>query len=141
MDESPKDLVLNFINQVRSGKAPERAVEYMAEEIIAHQVNSGSKEVITRTPENYTEHIHEFLTCYGQFKFEVQEVLADGNKVYVRWLQEGKHLTNIMGFEPTGKMLSTVGSAVYRVENGFIKEYWIQQENLGLLEQLQHNQK
>lgn len=139
MEKSAKSVVTNFINLVRSGKAPQRANEFMAKQITAHQVVSGSNQIIIRTPENYTEHVHEFLECYGQFELEVQELLADGDKVYVRWLQKGTHMTEIMGFAATKKPLNTLGSAVYRVEDGLIVEYWIQQENLGLLEQLEQN--
>jgi len=139
MEKSPKSVVLGFINKVRSGKEPESASIYMAEKIKAHQIISGEEELVIRTPENYTEHIHEFLECYGQYDFEVQEILSEENKVYVRWKQSGQHLTSILGFEPTGKPLITLGSAVYLVENGLIVEYWIQQENQGLLIQLQSN--
>lgn len=139
MEQSPISVVSGFINNVRSGKSPETAPMYMAAKIKAHQVVSGEEELVIRTPENYTEHIHEFLACFGQYHFEVQDMLCDGNKVYVRWKQSGKHLKSILGFEPTGKPLETLGSAVYLVENGLIVEYWIQQENQGLLTQLQNN--
>jgi len=139
MEKTPKLVVLGFINKVRSGKEPESASMYMAEEIRAHQIISGKEELVIRTPENYTEHIHEFLECYGQYNFEVQEVLCEENKVYIRWKQSGQHLASILEFEPTGKPLVTLGSAVYLVENGLIVEYWIQQENQGLLSQLQSN--
>ena len=139
MEKSPKSVVLGFINKVRSGKEPESAPMYMAKKIKAHQIVSGKDELVIRTPENYTEHIHEFLECYGQYSFEIQEILCEESKVYVRWKQSGQHLTSILGFEPTGKPLITLGSAVYLVENGLIVEYWIQQENQGLLTQLQSN--
>ncbi|HDX8379922.1 TPA: ester cyclase [Aeromonas salmonicida] len=67
----------------------------------------------------------------------IEEFLAQGEKVYVRWRQEGRHLGNILGYEPTGLTLSTVGSAVYRVSGKKIVEYWIQQENQGLHNQLE----
>lgn len=139
MDYSAKTVVTNFIRIVRSGAQPERAKEFMASKVIAHQITSGVNQIIERSPKNYTEHVHEFLTCYGQFELEIEECLCDGDKVYVRWLQKGKHMTEIMGFEATGKPLDTFGSAVYRVQDGLIVEYWIQQENYGLLEQLERN--
>ena len=141
MEKSPKLVVLGFIERVRSGKEPESASSYMAENIKAHQIFSGKEELVIRTPENYTEHIYEFLECYGQFNLAIEEILCEENKVYVRWQQSGHHLTSILGFEPTGKPLITSGSAVYLVENGLIVEYWIQQENQGLLAQLQNNSK
>jgi len=139
MDKSPKSVVLGFISKVRSGKEPESARMFMAENIRAHQIVSGKDEWVIRTPDDYAEHINEFLECYGQYKFEVQELLCDESKVYVRWKQSGLHLASILGFEPTYKPLIAMGSAVYLVENGLIVEYWIQQENQGLITQLENN--
>ncbi|MCW8349186.1 ester cyclase [Vibrio sp. ZSDZ65] len=52
-----------------------------------------------------------------------------------------RHKGVVYGYEPTGLELSTVGSAVYRVSENQIAEYWIQQENQGLREQLEANLK
>ena len=36
----PKEVVRSFLADVRSGKYPERAVKYMADTVLAHQINS-----------------------------------------------------------------------------------------------------
>ncbi len=134
------DIVKEFITLVRSGLKPEAAGDFMHPTVKAHQVISGKAETIERTPHDYSEHIEDFLSEYGQYKLEIKEIFAAGNKVYVRWQQNGKHIGAVMGYPPTGKELITVGSAVYRVMSGKIIEYWIQQENHGLLAQLKSNQ-
>ena len=133
-------VVEEFILSVRSGKNPEAASMYMAELVLAHQIISGETSVVERTPENYAEHVREFLECFGPFELTIDEFLIQNDKVYVRWTQRGHHLGMIEGFQPTGKPLHVVGSAVYRVENQRIVEYCIQQENHGLLSQLQQQQ-
>ena len=139
MEKTPESVVLGFMERVRSGKEPEAASLYMAGIVQGYQCISGRETVIERTPENYTEHVYEFIAGFGQYDFEIQEFMCQGNKVYVRWKQDGKHLGPMLGYEPTGLPLSTIGSAVYLVENGLIAAYWIQTEKLGLLEQLQEN--
>ncbi|RKF22297.1 ester cyclase [Alginatibacterium sediminis] len=139
MHQSASEVVRLFIQEVRSGKYPEHAQKYMAPMVMAHQVYSGQAQVIERTPQNYTQHIHEFLECFGQYQFEIEEFINQGAKVYVRWRQIGHHRATILGYEATGLPIDTVGSAVYRVEDGKIIEYWIQQENEGLLAQLETN--
>ncbi|MCY9822888.1 ester cyclase [Aeromonas media] len=134
---SVEEVVRGFIEHVRSGKKPELAVQYLAPVVVAHQIVSGVSEAIERTPENYRLHVEEFLEAYGDYELFIEEFLAQGEKVYVRWRQEGRHLGNILGYEPTGLTLSTVGSAVYRVSGNKIVEYWIQQENQGLHNQLE----
>jgi predicted ester cyclase len=74
---------------------------------------------------------------YGPFGFEITELIAQGDKVYARWKQTGKHLAEIDGHAATGRPLIELASAVYRVENGRIAEYWIQIDRLGFEKQLQ----
>lgn len=136
---SPKKTVELFLNDVRSGLHPEKAIDYMGDTIIAHQLTSENPTTIKRTPENYTEHIREFLSLFGKFEFTVTELLADGNKVYARWIQKGNHLADLDNFIATGMSLIEYTSAVYRVEQGKIVEYWLQSDRLGFDEQLKRN--
>jgi predicted ester cyclase len=135
-----KEIVRQFLEQVRSGKFPEKAVLFMADSILAHQMNSENQTTVIRTPRNYSEHIEEFVTLFGNFTFEITELIADEDKVYTRWQQTGNHLAEIDGYKPTGKTLVEIASCVYRLENGKIVEYWIQIDCLGFENQLKTNQ-
>lgn len=91
---------------------------------------------VIRTPQNYTEHISEFISLFGKLTFVITELLAEEDKVYARWKQIGNHLTEIDGYKPTGKPLVEIASCVYRLQNGKIVEYWIQIDRLGFENQL-----
>ena len=99
--EKNKLIVRAFLETVRSGKSPDDAKQYMADSILAHQLNVENETTVKRTPENYASHIKDFLKMYGQFSFEITEILADGDKVYARWIQKGKHISEIDGYLPT----------------------------------------
>ncbi len=90
-----------------------------------------------RTPENYAAHVGEMLEMFGEFTFVVDELIVDGDRAYARWTQTGYHAGVIDGHQPTGASLETVDSAVYRVADGLIVEYWIQPEVAGLMAQLE----
>lgn len=135
----PKEIVKAFLKEVRSGAHPENAVNFMADSVLAHQLNAENPVTVTRSPSNYTQHVREFIELFGQFEFEVTELLADGDKVYVRWKQTGKHLKEIDGFKPTGLPLIEYTSVVYRIDSGKIVEYWLQMDRLGFNEQLRQN--
>ncbi|MBC1475301.1 ester cyclase [Listeria grandensis] len=124
MVRSEKEIVSEFFKIVRSGKEIERASEFMAEMVIAHQVQAENEYSVTRSPQDYSNHVQEMKDLYGDFLLEVQEVLADGAKVYVRWRQTGKTID--------GKETIEIASAVYLVEDGKIGEYWIQIDRKGL---------
>ena len=131
-----KEIVKQFLEQVRSGKFPEKAVLFMTDSILAHQMNAENETTVIRTPKNYSEHIEDFLRMFGQFSFEITELIAEDDKVYARWKQIGNHLTEIDGHQPTGKTLIELASCVYRLENNKIAEYWIQIDRLGFEKQL-----
>nr|WP_077912442.1 ester cyclase [Listeria weihenstephanensis] len=122
--KSEKEIVSEFFKIVRSGKEIERASEFMVDRVIAHQVQAEKEYSVTRSPQDYSDHVQEMLDEYGDFSLEIQEVLADGAKVYVRWRQIGEN--------QKGKEIIEIASAVYLVENGKIVEYWIQIDRKGL---------
>ncbi|MCF0074243.1 hypothetical protein LZD49_27410 [Dyadobacter sp. CY261] len=58
---SPKELVRQFLTEVRSGCLPEKAHIFMADTVVAHQVQSEAPVGSLRTPEDYTAHVREFI--------------------------------------------------------------------------------
>ncbi len=134
---SSQETVQNFLLTVRSGRNPDRAKDFMAEKVLAHQMNAENQQTLVRTPQDYADHVKDFLQMYGKFEFEITEIIAQDNKVYARWKQTGKHLNQIGDYPPTGLPLIEVASAVYRLENGKIVEYWIQIDRAGFDKQLQ----
>jgi predicted ester cyclase len=76
------------------------------------------------------------LEAYGPFTFRVDELIGEGDRVFARWTQHGRHLAELDGFPATGAPLIEIASAVYRVEHGLIAEYWIQIDRQGMTEQL-----
>ncbi|MFD8010765.1 ester cyclase [Streptomyces sp. NPDC058955] len=132
-----KDTVREFLLQVRSGLHPDRAGRFMAGRVQAHQVVSEAPVVVERTPQQYTEHVQEMLDAYGAFTLTVDELIAEGDRVYARWTQTGHHVGAVDHHPPTGAQITATTSAVYRVEDGLIVEYWIQIDRQGITAQLE----
>jgi predicted ester cyclase len=135
----PKQVVRQFLEQVRAGRNPERAGEFMAAKVIAHQLVSEAPADVTRTPGDYAAHVREFGQAYGRFDFEITELIAEGDRVYARWRQVGCHVGPVEAYAPTRRPVTELASAVYRVENGRIVEYWIQVDRFGTDAQLREN--
>ncbi|KON90114.1 polyketide cyclase [Sporosarcina globispora] len=136
---TPEQIVREFFEEVRSGNNPDYSNQLMAEQVLAHQIVSEDEQTVLRTPKDYAEHVREMIEAYGNFSLEIQEFLVDGNKVYVRWKQKGTHVGEIDGYQPTGLPVIQMASAVYRIENEKISEYWIQIDRLGIQKQLEFN--
>lgn len=137
--QSPEEVVRGFLADVRSGLHPGDARHYMADTVLAHQVNAENPVTVKRTPDNYTNHVNEFMRMFGKYEFEVLELIASHDKVYVRWKQTGIHSGEIDGYPPTHLPLIELTSAVYRVADRHIVEYWIQTDRLGFGLQLKVN--
>ncbi|XOI98244.1 ester cyclase [Paenibacillus polymyxa] len=134
-----EQIVRTFFEEVRSGRNPNYASDVMAEQVLAHQVISEEEVTVTRTPSDYADHVREMIEAYGEFSLEIQELLTQGDKVYVRWRQTGTHVGDVDGYTPTNLPVIEIASAVYRVENERIAEYWIQIDRLGIEKQLERN--
>ncbi|MZQ87288.1 ester cyclase [Paenibacillus sp. 5J-6] len=136
---TPTEVVQQFFAKARSGLQPDAAFDYMAEHVLAHQMTGESETTVPRTPANYADHVREMIAAYGDFQLVIQEMIAQNDRVYVRWKQTGTHIGEVDGFAPTGKTIVEIASAVYRIENERIVEYWIQIDREGIRLQLQRN--
>ncbi|WHY77201.1 ester cyclase [Neobacillus sp. WH10] len=136
---TPEQIVREFFEEVRSGNNPDYSNQLMAEQVLAHQIVSEEEQTVLRTPKDYAEHVREMNEAYGNFSLEIQELLVQGNKVYVRWKQVGTHVGEIDGYQPTGLPVIQMASAVYRIEDEKISEYWIQIDRSGIQKQLECN--
>jgi len=135
----PKAIVHGFLQDIRAGAHPERADQYLAAKVIAHQLNAEAPAEVLRTPAEYAQHVDEFKRTYGDFEFEVTELIAEGDRVYARWRQTGCHVGRVGDYPPTQRKVVELASAVYRVADGRIVEYWIQIDRQGIDAQLRAN--
>ncbi|GAB1157825.1 hypothetical protein YWY31_38500 [Paenibacillus illinoisensis] len=136
---TPEQIVRAFFKEVRSGRNLDYADKLMAKQVLAHQVVSEEEVTVNRTPSEYADHVREMIQAYGEFSLEIQEMIVQGDKVYVRWRQEGVHMGEVDGYAPTHRPVIEIASAVYRVEHERIAEYWIQIDRLGIEKQLERN--
>ena len=75
-------------------------------------------------------------SAFGEVHDEVQDQMADGEKVVTRFAGGGVHKGVFMGIPPTGKSVSWTGISIDRFEAGKIVERWTQIDTLGVLQQI-----
>ncbi|HET7715178.1 MAG TPA: ester cyclase [Bauldia sp.] len=74
---------------------------------------------------------------FPDIKFSVDDILADGNMVLVRWTGRGTHTgTPFLGVATSGKPVEWQGMNAFRFECGKIIEGWSEANGLALLRQL-----
>jgi steroid delta-isomerase-like uncharacterized protein len=69
-------------------------------------------------------------------QFTVEDVLADGDKVVVRWTNRGTHRAEFFGVPATGKTVVTKGIDIHRLREGRMAEHWDVVDIFGLMMQI-----
>src|SRR5438132_478772 len=73
--------------------------------------------------------------AFGQ-RFTIEDMVAEGDRVVVRWTGSGTHTGEFMGIPPTGKSFTIAGIDIHRIEDGRLAEHWHVVDQLSLLQQL-----
>lgn len=68
-------------------------------------------------------------------QFEIEDAIAEDDRVMVRLAFTGTHEGPFLGVEPTEKEVGISAIAVYRFEDGKIVERYSEGNTLGLLQQ------
>ena len=66
----------------------------------------------------------------------IDDQMAEGDKVMTRLTANGTFLGEILGYPPTGEVVSVSGIAVHRVANGQLVEHWAHLDMRGFMQQI-----
>jgi steroid delta-isomerase-like uncharacterized protein len=69
-------------------------------------------------------------------RFTIEDVVAEGDRVVVRWTNAGTHVGEFAGIPPTGRPFTISGIDIYRVADGKLCEHWDVVDQLSMLGQL-----
>ena len=76
------------------------------------------------------------LAAFPDLRFAVEDQVADGEKVAMRWVAEGTHTGPLGPVPPTGKPMRVEGIIFDRVRDGRVVERWEQRDQPAMLRQL-----
>jgi steroid delta-isomerase-like uncharacterized protein len=76
------------------------------------------------------------LAAFPDMRVTAENVVAEGDKVAVRWTVNGTHLGALMGVPPTGRSVTFDGTTLYRFADGKIIENWWAYDALGMMQQI-----
>ena len=87
-------------------------------------------------PRAFREYYAAMRAAVPDARYEVDDLIAEGDKVVVRWTLLGTHEGSFQGIAPTGRAIALKGIAIYRVDRGKLMERWVVSDLHGLLEGL-----
>ena len=87
-------------------------------------------------PESVKQTVRSLQSTFGGLRFEVEDEIAEGDKVVQRVVMSGRHTGPLIGREPTGKEFAVRHTYIWRIADDKIVEHWGSRDDIGLLAQL-----
>jgi steroid delta-isomerase-like uncharacterized protein len=78
----------------------------------------------------------DFLAAFPDLRVTVEDVVAQGDQVVVRWHTVARHTGAGLGMEPTGQPIDVRGTTWMRLAKGKLIEGWDNWNLAGLMQQL-----
>jgi steroid delta-isomerase-like uncharacterized protein len=73
-------------------------------------------------------------TAFPDGRFTIEDMVAEGDKVVVRWTFRGTHKGDYGGIAPTGKKVTWTAISINRITDGKIEEMWGVADNLSMMQ-------
>jgi steroid delta-isomerase-like uncharacterized protein len=131
--EQNKTVVRRFFDEVCNQRKLEIADELVA---ATHTLHDPSIPGAKPGPKGLAQTIATYQNAFNDAHWAVEEVLAENDKVVVRWTGHGTHTGELPGIPPTGKRVTVPGVWIFRIAGGQIAESWDVWDTMGMLQQL-----
>jgi steroid delta-isomerase-like uncharacterized protein len=77
-----------------------------------------------------------FTSSFPDLRHEILDLVAEGDRVAVRFNVTGTHKGELQGIPPTGKKVSFIAMDFITLMNGKIVEDWLSVDMMGLMQQI-----
>ncbi len=86
--------------------------------------------------DNYIKSMLSLANAIPDFTFTIEDMAAEGDKVWVRYYMSGTHKGVLNGIPPTGKKVIIKAIGIFKVSGDKIKEMWQVSDMFGLMQQI-----
>lgn len=130
-ETSERDLVRDYLKAFNE-QDRNRMTELLADDVVEHGIRDELRGV-----EEILDFLDAHFETFPDYSGATEAMLAEDDLVAVRYTVSGTHTGHYRDIEPTGHTVEWSGIAMYRIEDDEIAEVWIEEDRLGLLEQLE----
>jgi steroid delta-isomerase-like uncharacterized protein len=129
-----KALSRRFVEEWNKGKAAAMAVidEMAATNLVFHRGNGEDIHGI----KDYKQFMSEFYNAFPDNHMTIDDMVAEGDKVVMRYTLTGTHKGEYMGIPPTNKKATGWMIEIDRYAGGKFVEAWERFDTLGFMQQL-----
>lgn len=131
--EANKALIRRWYHEMWNGWS-----EAVADEIVVPDVRfQGSLGVTVAGISGLREYMRRVREAFPDFHNEIEEMVADGERVAVRVTYTGTHRGEMYGIAPTGRAIRYGGAAFFTIVDGKVREGWVLGDVASLRRQLE----
>jgi predicted SnoaL-like aldol condensation-catalyzing enzyme len=116
--EANKKLVRTFIEEVFNKRQPSEADRFLVANFIEHNPN------LPQGLEGRKRFVSAVLAGFSDYRGEIVEILAEGDKVVVRTQWSGTQDGPFLGLPPSGNKVRFSTADFFRIEGGKVAEHW-----------------
>jgi len=127
---TPKQLVTGVLDAMNS-RHLHRIRDLVTDDFIDH----GSPVPLPPGPDGYIA-ILTFVTTVLQVRYELEDIICDGDTVAIRATAHGVNAVSPQGIEATGKPYAMKTAHFFRVRDGRLCEHWGVRDELDVLYQV-----
>ncbi|HKP38735.1 MAG TPA: ester cyclase [Pyrinomonadaceae bacterium] len=121
--EANKQLVQRWFDEVWNKGRADAIAEMLAEDAIVNGLSEDAAQPL-RGPAGFVPFHSQFREAFPNIEVVIEDTIAEGDKVAVRFSVRGKHEGDSLGFKSTGSTAEFDGTAIVRVKDGKIVEAW-----------------
>lgn len=126
-----KDIAYRFYNEVLNKGGLNLLPEIMAENFIDYNSDSEQQGI-----EGFKHFLQMVSTAFPDLHIDINEVLAEGNKVIARLSISGTQTGNLGTIPPSNKKATWTGIDILEINNNKITGRWSERNLLSLMKQI-----
>ena len=127
MSKQNKTLARRWFEDLFSRGNLDVANEILSAEFVDHLTHEDERGL-----EELKHYVGIYRSAFPDIQDTVEDIVAEGDKVVVRWTSRGTHQGEFMGVAPTGRHVTFTGMRLFRIAENEIAESWVNIDARGL---------
>jgi steroid delta-isomerase-like uncharacterized protein len=131
LEEQNRALALRWMEEIWNQRREEVIDELMHEEAVGHMEGGD-----VHGPAGFKAVCAAFLQALPDLRIAVEDSVAEGDSVVLRWRVTGTHRGEGLGMPPSGRAVEARGMSWFRIRDGRMIEGWDSWDQSGLMKAL-----
>ena len=73
----------------------------------------------------FTDYARSIREALSHYRCDISECVTEGEQAFAKMLFSGRHVGIFRGYQPTGKLVSWQGAALFRFRDELISDLWV----------------